>query len=107
MKRVLLTGASGFIGRQCLAALAGRDVEIHAASRRPNATGPSIHWHNIDLLEPRAARDLAQAVRATHLLHLAWTAVPGKFWDDPDNERWLQSSVELAHAFAAAGGDRL
>jgi nucleoside-diphosphate-sugar epimerase len=107
MKRVLVTGASGFIGQHCLAALAGRNIEVHAVSRHPGPPGPSIRWHDVDLLEPDAARNLARSVRATHLLHLAWTAVPGKFWDDPDNERWLARSLELVQGFAASGGERL
>jgi nucleoside-diphosphate-sugar epimerase len=38
------------------------------------------------------------------LLHLAWDAIPGRFWTSDDNVRWVESSLRLIRAFAAAGG---
>jgi nucleoside-diphosphate-sugar epimerase len=46
------------------------------------------------------------AVRPTHLLHLAWYAEPGQFWNSVENLRWLEASLRLFRAFAAAGGER-
>jgi uncharacterized protein YbjT (DUF2867 family) len=34
MKRVLLTGASGFIGKHCIAPLKARGYDVHAVSSR-------------------------------------------------------------------------
>ena len=42
MKRVLLTGASGFIGSYAVAALAERGFDIHAVGRTPLTTGASL-----------------------------------------------------------------
>ena len=105
MKRVLVTGASGFIGRHCLPLLVERGYEIHAVSRTP-PTVACARWHQVNLLAD-APEPLLRDIRPTHLLHLAWTAVPGKFWTDPDNARWLKASLALARAFAEAGGRRL
>jgi nucleoside-diphosphate-sugar epimerase len=49
---------------------------------------------------------LLGAVQPTHLLHLAWYAEPGKFWTSPENLRWVEASLRLIRAFAAAGGRR-
>jgi len=46
-------------------------------------------------------------LRPTHLLHLAWYAVPGSFWEAPENHEWVRASLELAKAFAENGGKRL
>lgn len=106
MRRVLVTGASGFIGRHCLGPLLDRGYEVHAVARRPIASRPGVIWHRTDLLEPGCAADLADRVRATHLLHLAWYAVPGRYWTAPENTSWVAASVELVEAFARAGGHR-
>jgi len=40
MKRVLLTGAGGFIGTHCIAPLLERGYEVHAVSRAARPAGP-------------------------------------------------------------------
>lgn len=124
MKKVLLTGATGFIGRQALAALveAGGFDEIHAVSTRAaasdfasgtvndfdsKAAAASVRWHRADLLAGGQAKRLISEVRPTHLLHLAWYAEPGKYWTSPLNEEWLQASTELLRAFVEQGGERV
>lgn len=107
MKRALLTGASGFIGRHCLRPLLARGFEIHAVARQPQAAEPGVTWHAADLLRPGAARELVEAVRPTHLLHLAWYVVPGKLIAAPENFDWVTASLELVRSFADAGGRRL
>ena len=108
MKRVLLTGASGFIGRHCIAPLEARGFEVHAVSRALPKSGDSrATWHVADLLQPGAAAELLKTVQPTHLLHLAWFVVPGKLITAPDNFDWVRASVELVRTFADAGGKRL
>jgi nucleoside-diphosphate-sugar epimerase len=106
VKRVLITGASGFIGRHCLDALVASDYEIHAVARRPLADTRNIVWHPIDLLMPGAASELARRVRASHLLHFAWYTKHALYWTAPENSKWLACSIELVGAFADAGGER-
>lgn len=104
MKRVLVTGATGFIGRQSLAALRARNVEVYAVSSRTPPSGDGVRWLKVDLLAPGAAGETVRAVSPTHLLHLAWYAVPGRFWTAPENLPWVQASVDLLRALADAGG---
>ena len=107
MKRVLLTGAGGFIGRHAGALLAARGYEVHAvAAQNEYASSPEIRWHRCDLLDPAASEKLLAAVRPTHLLHLAWYVVPGKFWHSQENYRWLEASIALLRHFREQGGKR-
>src|SRR6266404_7111693 len=110
MKKLLLTGASGFIGRHCLSALAPRDYEVHAVSSKERAgdsTFPGVDWHQVNLLDRAQVSRLLEQLRPTHLLHCAWCAVPGGFWTAPENFGWLEASLHLLQTFAASGGQRV
>lgn len=104
MPRVLVTGASGFVGRQVLAPLAALGFEVHAVARRRGAD--AAIWHEVDLLDPTQQAALLRSVRPTHLLHAAWYVTHGRFWTAPENQDWLHASRALAEGFAAQGGRR-
>lgn len=105
-RRVLLTGATGFIGSHCIQPLLDRGYEVHAASRSAGSHA-GVTWHAADLLQPGAGEALLARVRPSHLLHLAWYVVPGKLIAAPENFDWVRASFELVRAFADAGGTRL
>src|ERR1700730_9500409 len=101
MTKVLLTGASGFVGRHCLQLLISQGYEVHALSRRPPPIdGSASTWHELDLLKPGCAAELLRRVRPDFLLHLAWYTAPGKFWEARENIDWVRASLELLQEFA-------
>jgi nucleoside-diphosphate-sugar epimerase len=107
LSSALVTGATGFIGRNTLARLAERGFDVHAVARSAPPDKSQAIWHTTDLLEPGAARRLVRAIRPSHLLHLAWFATPGEFWSSPENHRWVEASTTLIREFAAADGKRV
>ena len=109
MKRVLVTGANGFIGRHSLSFLIERGYELHGIiSENGGQLGISgVHWHIANLLNPTSAQAVIKAIRPTHLLHFAWYTKPGEFWSSAENLRWLQSSLEILRAFKFNGGERV
>ena len=108
MKRVLLTGAAGFIGRHCLPLVSPSDYEVHAVSSRvPDGNQSGVQWHQVDLLDVGHATELIATVRPTHLLHFAWYAAPGQYWSSLENFRWVQASLALLQAFTETGGRRV
>ena len=108
-RRVLVTGASGFIGGRVLEPLVERGFEVHAVSRSQpaGAVDGRVRWHAGDLLDPTSRRRVVADAAASHLLHLAWYAEPGAFWAARENAAWVSASVDLIDAFAAAGGRRV
>jgi nucleoside-diphosphate-sugar epimerase len=108
MNKVLITGASGFIGRHCLPLLVEQGYEIHAISRCPLfIKNLDINWHQVDLFDRVAVQELIDKIRPSHLLHLAWYAVSGKYWTALENFQWVQVSLDLVRMFAGAGGERI
>lgn len=105
MPTVLLTGATGFVGRACLALLQHRGLEVHAVARRPDPSIGGRH-HRADLLDPLAASELMEKVQPTHLVHLAWITTPGVYWTSPANDYWIDASLHLVREFLRVGGRR-
>lgn len=112
MARVLVTGASGFLGRFIPGMLSARGHEVHLAGRNID----SAEWpiplslrcarHSVDLCADGTARTLLAEVRPTHLLHMAWYAEPGLFWNSAKNLDWVSASAQLFRAFVEEGGQR-
>lgn len=106
--RVLLTGASGFIGRAVIEPLHQAGFEVHALARHPlDIMQTNLTWHAIDLLEHEPMKRLMKRIAPSHLLHFAWYATPGKYWAARENLDWLGASLALLQAFAENGGARV
>jgi len=106
LSRVLLTGATGYIGRSVQDALLARDFEVHATSRNAVQVDSKIAWHHVDLLDSASVAKLLKTISVTHLIHLAWVTEPGAYWQSSDNARWQAASIELLKNFSASGGKR-
>src|SRR6267143_4821300 len=108
MKRILLTGATGFIGRQCVPLLVARGYQVHAVSSKPiKDNRDSVRWHQADLFDPLAVKALIGSTKPTHLLHLAWCTEPGKYWNSLENLQWVQASLGLLQEFVDNDGQRV
>jgi len=107
MKKVLVTGANGFIGRHCLPLLTQNGYEVHAIYLdKAKLDFPDVHWHQADILHARETEKLVSFVKATHLLHLAWYTEHKKYWTASENHAWVGASFALVKAFNENGGKR-
>jgi len=108
MKTVLLTGATGFVGRTTIKHLLDRDFIVHAiSSKLLERDQPNLFYHRADLLNPEEMTGLFEIVKPSHLLHFAWFVEHGKFWDAPENDNWVRASKNLFRTFIEAGGKRI
>ena len=106
-RRVLVTGASGFVGRPLVQALVDQGWAVVAASRtRPERDPGVADWIETDLLTDDPRR-LTAAAHAEVLIHVAWIATPGVYGHSLENLDWLKASAALSAAFLAGGGRRL
>lgn len=104
--KVLLTGASGFIGQHLLQQLLKANVEVIVLGRRK----PDFHtgqFIKIDLLQTEIDQSAIKDSGATQLIHLAWYTEHEKYWTSPINLRWVEATTRLVEAFCAAGGKKV
>jgi nucleoside-diphosphate-sugar epimerase len=110
MKTVLVTGATGFIGSNTINTLVEMDYKIHAITTRDiknsqNAT--SVSWHKVNLFNFSDVGCFINEIKPTHLLHFAWYAEHGKFWDSFENYGWMYTTHNLVEKFIHNGGKRI
>jgi nucleoside-diphosphate-sugar epimerase len=106
--KVLLTGATGFVGRHTLDVLLSKGVEVVASTRAgQERKHDGLRWVVADLSDPTSLRRLVREARATHLVHLGWRAVYGDVSNSRENIEWLRHSLLLASEFIDAGGSRI
>jgi nucleoside-diphosphate-sugar epimerase len=103
--RVLLTGATGFIGRYVARELKTNGIGFVTVGR-----GSPLNNHDHIKNDLHSLTDYTGLVReanATHLIHLAWYAEHGKYWNHPLNIDWIKTTVCLIEAFCKGGGEHV
>ncbi len=80
MSRVLVTGASGFIGSSLWPRLVQEEDEVHCVSRHTHQE-TRVRWWQTDLTDPDEAAELVQRIRPDVIHHLAGLNVASKDLD--------------------------
>ncbi|MET0386614.1 MAG: NAD-dependent epimerase/dehydratase family protein [Polyangiales bacterium] len=104
MSTIVVTGASGFVGRQLVAYLAARGDRVVAIARRPKPSDlpGGVTWLSADLLEPASYE--SALTDATCVLHLA--AITGKARPEAYQRGNVDATAALLAAAERAGVQR-
>lgn len=108
--KVLVTGASGFIGSHLVLALTERGADIHAVSRRPRkAPMGSPQWWTVDLADEAAVGRLVATVEPDIVFHLASHVSGNRGMEGvlPSFHGNLASTVNLLTAVTTVGCRRI
>lgn len=100
----MLTGATGFVGRYVAKELERQGIEYVSLQRGMASNDRAIQ---IDLLGKNELEALFQKLKPTHLIHVAWYAEHGKYWDSELNLEWIRASKRLVEAFCSSGGQHV
>ncbi|MDX2101901.1 MAG: NAD(P)-dependent oxidoreductase [Alphaproteobacteria bacterium] len=97
MTRILVTGATGFLGRHVCRALADRGA-IGVARRGADVSA--------DLLSEDGRAAVAALAPEVAVL-TAWVTEHGAYWEAPENDQWLAAMRDLVQRLRAAGTKRI
>ncbi len=106
MKKVLITGASGFIGRQVTHEMIKRGYTVYAPSIAPVLPAQEgLVQQELDFFNEAALEKYLKENQFENLIHLAWYVGP-KSHMSPANADWLNLSLNLIKLFAQYGGKK-
>ena len=106
---VLLTGSTGFVGRQVLRALGEQNTSVRIVTREGHLA-PSTHSVNIDrvittldLFAEPVSWWATACEGVDTIIHVAWYAEPGKYLQSAKNMDCLIGTLNLAQGAVQAG----
>lgn len=105
-EKVLLTGATGLIGKELIKPLLERGYEIFAISRNPLQNTQYITWLSGDLFDTQFIKYCCEKAKADILVHLAWK-VTKDYATSNENFSFLASSISLLQEFQQNGGKQV
>jgi dTDP-6-deoxy-L-talose 4-dehydrogenase (NAD+) len=108
MKRVLVTGGTGFVGKQVLRELLSRRAEVTVVLRpgRPVPDG-IVATHITEDIFSESVEFWAKACDGIDtLVHVAWYAEPGKYVTSAMNLTCISGTIRMAEAAASVGVKR-
>ncbi len=112
LERVVVTGATGFIGSHLIRALASKGCRLTLISRTQKeiSSDGKIHWAQSDLTDSNAIRDILQREKPATLFHLAGTRGRNDAGADAAEaceESNFRATVALLEAATGAGVRRV
>jgi nucleoside-diphosphate-sugar epimerase len=109
VKRVLLTGATGLIGKETIIPLKKAGFDIFAISRIAQAAIPSLEengvYCQVDLFNEKDLERFVRKIKPIYLLHFAWYTQENYLTSDI-NYQLKDASLNLLRIFKKYGGKR-
>lgn len=94
MKKVVLTGSTGLIGKEATKPLEDAGFEVHCLTST-----------NCNLFDETAVNEFFRKIKPEYLLHFAWFTGEGYLESDL-NEKYIAASMNMLEIFKQNGGKR-
>lgn len=105
-KTIILTGASGMIGKETIPFLVDAGFDIYALTRDASMSRQQgINWVHCDILDRQQVKKVFKLLRPKYLLHLAWD-MKGHYLFSPKNDDYKNASLNMLLYFKRYGGTR-
>jgi nucleoside-diphosphate-sugar epimerase len=105
-KKIIVTGATGLIGKEALAPLKELGFEIYAITIDEKTIDvKGVKWINVNLLDSKKVQEVFAEIKPQYLLHFAWV-VTGDYLMSNMNFEFVQASLDLLKYFNENGGKR-
>lgn len=104
MKKILITGGTGFIGDKVTDELLSRGYEVHSlVYPKKNEEKPNLFQYEMNLMDQQALSDFMKNRSFDALIHLAWYVGPKCHVSDL-NLDWVVATLNLLKIFKEHGG---
>lgn len=107
--RVLVTGATGFLGAHVARRLVTAGADVHGTSRSAQSRVPGVRWWTTDLTDRESVGHLIAEIRPAFVYHFGGyvTAAPGPEHVEPTFMSLLASTVWILEALVKVPVERL
>lgn len=106
-KKVLITGGTGFIGRNVVNELIAKGYEVHSLVYPPFAPEQKgLFQYEMNLMDTNAVSEFLKEHKFENLIHLAWYVGKGCQTSNA-NLSWVTASLNLLQQFKENGGKRI
>lgn len=104
-KKVLITGASGLIGKQTIEPLRSAGFEIYALTIDDSNPDIGVNWIRCNIFNEESLKAVFESVKPQYLLNLAWCTTEDYLTSNL-NFDFLSAGLKMLKYFSANGGKR-
>ena len=105
-KKILVTGATGLIGKELAAPLKKAGFNIFAITIDENNPNNGINWIKGNLFDENCIKSVMEQIKPEYLLNLAWCTT-GDYLKSDINYKFLNAGINLLKYFKDNGGKRI
>jgi Nucleoside-diphosphate-sugar epimerases len=105
MKKIFITGGTGFIGSAVINSLIQKDDNIlFVLTRKSKQNSGQVHYIQGDISNEKSVRAAIQQTKPDILIHLAWNVKSINYTVSLENYKWIEWSEMISKIFLENGG---
>ena len=105
-KKVLVTGATGLIGKELIKPLFEAGFDVYAITIDAENPNNGVNWVKGSLFDEVFIKTTMESIKPEYLLNMAW-ATTGDYLSSDINYKFLNAGINLLKYFKDNGGKRI